>query len=607
MSLLSLSHQKCSPRICHSLPQSSFAKKINTVTASRRYNHLFINHYREPAMKLPSSRYSYKIQRLVTNRFPPSRKRLMSSLLSHRCVVASLHPLQLLSRNFLDHQELERIQDFEEQMNMLAFSPIRKSFLQRFLYRIKTILKKLYDAIYILCRSSEIAIRVSPIILTSPFSIFSSRVNNMMWRYTLYSIQKLGPAFVKISQWAATRRDIFPPSLCDQLSTLHDANFLHSWKYTHKVLKEAVGKEYHLCIDGRQGQSCALDKPTLVLDPTQVIGSGSVAQVYKATLLSKSSKQDVAIKVLHPNIQTKIERDLNLMKRIAELLHSLPIKYLQMMNLPHVQENFAEVMRAQIDLQIESNHLLQFRENFDSDKEGKISFPKPIYANECVLVEEYVDSLPISAYMPHTNEDEDNELHRIRRKEIAAPLLRSFLKMVFMDNYIHSDLHNGNIKVRKTQIKTPTGKMKEKYTIVFLDCGIVTQLSENDRRNLRDLIKAVILNNGQEAGRLMVERAKYETCSQVEGGIEQFSKGVGEIVSDFHDRRKEGLTLGAVRIGALLARVLDLCRVHGVEIDPAMSNVVMSTLVLEGLGRSLDPDTNLFDVALPFVLGHGKV
>ena len=149
--------------------------------------------------------------------------------------------------------------------------------------------------------------------------------------------------------------------------------------------------------------------------------------------------------------------------------------------------------------------------------------------------------------------------------------------------------------------------MKEKYTIVFLDCGIVTQLSENDRRNLRDLIKAVILNNGQEAGRLMVERAKYETCSQVEGGIEQFSKGVGEIVSDFHDRRKEGLTLGAVRIGALLARVLDLCRVHGVEIDPAMSNVVMSTLVLEGLGRSLDPDTNLFDVALPFVLGHGKV
>ena len=491
---------------------------------------------------------------------------------------------------------------------MIAVSPIQKSILQRVLSRIKKIWQKLYDAIYILCRSSEIAVRISPIILTSPASILSSRVNDVMWRYTLYSIQKLGPAFVKISQWAATRRDIFSPSLCDKLSTLHDANFLHSWKYTFQQLQETLGEEYHIVMDGTEDQSCALKKSTLVLDPNQVIGSGSVAQVYKATLINNSHRQEVAIKVLHPNIQSKIERDLSLMKRIAELLHSLPLQYIQMMNLPHVQENFAQVMRAQIDLQIESRHLENFRKNFDCDQEQncKISFPKPLYAHECVLVEEYVDSLPISAYMPH-NEEESNELHTIRRKEIAAPLLRSFLKMVFMDNYIHSDLHNGNIKVRKTQVKTPTGQMKEKYTIVFLDCGIVTQLSENDRRNLRDLIKAVILNNGQEAGRLMVERAKYETCSQVEGGIEQFSKGVGEIVSDFHDRRKEGLTLGAVRIGALLARVLDLCRVHGVEIDPAMSNVVMSTLVLEGLGRSLDPDTNLFDVALPFVLGHGKV
>ena len=105
----------------------------------------------------------------------------------------------------------------------------------------------------------------------------------------------------------------------------------------------------------------------------------------------------------------------------------------------------------------------------------------------------------------------------------------------------------------------------------------------------------------------MVERAKYERCSQVTGGVDAFAKGVEDIVSEFHDRRKEGLTLGAVRIGSLLSRVLDLCRVHGVEIDPAMASVVISTLVLEGLGRSLSPELNLLDFAKPFVMGRGTV
>jgi len=103
----------------------------------------------------------------------------------------------------------------------------------------------------------------------------------------------------------------------------------------------------------------------------------------------------------------------------------------------------------------------------------------------------------------------------------------------------------------------------------------------------------------------MVERAKYERCSQTPDGINLFAEKIEKIVLEFHDRRKEGLTLGAVRIGVLLTRVLDLCRIHGVEIDPAMASVVISTLVLEGLGRTLSPDLDLLNFARPFVLGRG--
>lgn len=140
-----------------------------------------------------------------------------------------------------------------------------------------------------------------------------------------------------------------------------------------------------------------------------------------------------------------------------------------------------------------------------------------------------------------------------------------------------------------------------------MDAGISNSLSPNDQQNLKDLFRAVIFNEGEKAGRLMVERAKYERCSQVPGGVDAFAKGVGDIVSEFHGRRKEGLTLGAVRIGGLLGRVLDLCRVHGVEIDPAMASVVISTFVLEGLGRSLSPELNLIDFARPFLMGGGTV
>jgi aarF domain-containing kinase len=184
------------------------------------------------------------------------------------------------------------------------------------------------------------------------------------------------------------------------------------------------------------------------------------------------------------------------------------------------------------------------------------------------------------------------------------------------------DLHPGNVLVRTYQPKlieppslfnfyhllsSSTSKDEVKRQVVFLDAGISFQLEKEDQRNLIDLFRAVVTNNGYEAGRLMVERAKYERCSQVEGGVDAFSTGIGEIVSEFHDRRKTGLTLGAVRIGSLLTRVLDLCRYHGVEIDPAMASVIVSTLVLEGLGRALEPKLNLIDFAMPFIMGRGKV
>jgi aarF domain-containing kinase len=253
-------------------------------------------------------------------------------------------------------------------------------------------------------------------------------------------------------------------------------------------------------------------------------------------------------------------------------------------------------------LRVESGNLQQFRANFyrtNKNEVGVICFPAPVegWIDQQVLVEDLVeDATPIAEFLQDASPS-----GWVIRRELAGPLLRAFLKMVFLDNFVHCDLHPGNVLVTVTNEPT---EHREKRSIVFLDAGISTSLSPSARKNLRDLFKAVILNKGDEAGRLMIERAPYERCSQVEGGVEAFSQAIGDIVREFHDNRRKGLTLGVVRIGTLLSRVLDLCRIHGVELCPEMANIVVSTLVLEGLGRSLEPDLNLIDFAVPFVLGR---
>ena len=461
-------------------------------------------------------------------------------------------------------------------------------------------------------------------------------VSDYTWMYIRSAITSLGPAFCKLGQWIATRRDIFPPNICDRLSVLHDRGVTHDGKYTHLALIDAFGTDYY-------------EKGLQWNEHSPIIGSGSAAQVYAVTLVQKVNDElvpyPVAVKVLHPRMTERVERDLYFVQTIARWLHALPMERIKLLNLPRAVENFGNLLLRQTDLQIEADNLRQFRNNFyhnneQNEHESAIFFPKPRdgWISRHVLVEDLVsDAIPISEYL------KDSTVEGIEiRKELASPLLRAFLKMIFIDNFVHCDLHAGNVLIQTYTITDPlpptttfsstvswmasffsnghnnsnanttsemnhTPVLEIKRKIVFLDAGIAMSLNPNDQRNLHDLFRAVLLNDGNRAGRLMVERAHYERCSQIPGGVDAFAAGIEDLVSEFHTRRKDGLTLGAVRIGSLLSRVLDLCRIYGVEIDPNMSSIVISTLVLEGLGRSLEPELNLIDFAVPFVLGRGRV
>lgn len=615
-----------------------FAEKRMFQTAGKRCSSLAVCRFSSSAARQQSSTWQASsvmrqgLQRNArlsrsSNRLPTIHTRSRGPRSFSSAAVATTPTFDLLHYFYFGHSQPAR--QGSHQQRILAMSSSTKlstalSSLPRLLWqRLLYWWRQFYKAWSVITRSTEVMLRFSPLCLLVPLSVLtqSSQISHWTWRYSISAIQALGPVAVKFCQWVATRRDIFPPELCDRLSILHDRGLPHSFQYTHQVLVEAFGEDYEA-----QG---------LVVKPEGVIGCGSAAQVYRGSLDDKlGGRKQVAIKVLHPQFSWSIDRDLTLLETIADWLHSLPSDTIRMVNLPRAAQNFGILLRRQADLTQEANNLQNFSTNFAKDT--KIVFPQPIqeWCHPKVLVEDFVgDAMPIAFFL----QDSTPRGQDVRR-ELAGPLLRAFLKMVFIDNFIHGDLHPGNVLVKTEEVSVSTSifgdwlsslfpifkassstateedtqatvpqPTETRRTIVFLDAGIANSLSRDDQRNLMDLFRAVLLNDGNRAGRLMVERAKYERCSQVPGGIDAFAKGVEDIVSEFHDRRKQGLTLGAVRIGSLLGRVLDLCRVHGVEIDPAMASVVISTLVLEGLGRSLSPELNLIDFAKPFVIGGGRV
>ena len=185
--------------------------------------------------------------------------------------------------------------------------------------------------------------------------------------------------------------------------------------------------------------------------------------MYRGTVVTEDGSgvppRPVAIKVLHPRMAKRVARDMRFVQTVSNFLHSLPVESIQLLDLPHAARNFTEILLLQADLRVEAVNLVQFRKNFyghnnGDDKDSAIFFPQPVegWIAKNVLVEDLIDgATPISKYLKDNTEE---GIHV--RKELASPLLRAFLKMVILDNFVHCDLHAGNVLIHTTTVKRRT-------------------------------------------------------------------------------------------------------------------------------------------------------
>lgn len=468
------------------------------------------------------------------------------------------------------------------------------------------------------------------------------------FKFLVRGMERAGPAFIKLGQWAASRSDIFPTEMCDIMSQLHSNAPAHSLHETKRIIRRAF--------DGRAFEDIFEEfdeKP---------LGVGAIAQVYKAKLkhnlavpadtevdeplnlrqnvrknvdiFIKSTPQRVpsnyvAIKVLHPGVERMVRRDLRIMGFFASMLNAIPT--IEWLSLPDEVSQFGEMMRLQLDLRIEAANLTIFRRNFKERTTAWFPYPHTEFTTRQVLVEEFAQGIPLSDFMENGG--------GVFQQEIADEGLDAFLRMLLLDNFVHADLHPGNIMVRFYQSgkpRLPFSRQKEddpqsqpdvtehvlarlrpfrhkkdlkawddelkkiddegfRPQLIFIDTGLVTELNATNRRNFLDLFKAVAEFDGYKAGHLMCER-----CRQPDAVIDEeiFALKMQHLVLGVKSRT---LALGNMKIGDILNEVLGMVRAHHVRMEGDFVNVVISILLLEGIGRSLNPDIDLLSSALPIL------
>ncbi|KAE8647500.1 probable serine/threonine-protein kinase abkC [Cucumis sativus] len=436
------------------------------------------------------------------------------------------------------------------------------------------------EGIILLFRALYLAILFSPSILMAPFAdVFGLRFRKLWLQVVHRSLEKGGPAFIKWGQWAATRPDLFPRDLCIELSKLHTKAPEHSFAYSRKTIERAFGRKLSEIFENFEEEPVA---------------SGSIAQVHRASLKFRYPGQQmepmvVAVKVRHPGVGELIRRDFIIIDFVAKISKFIPT--LNWLRLDESVQQFAVFMMSQVDLAREAAHLSRFIYNFRRWKD--VSFPKPVYplVHPAVLVETYEQGESVSHYV------DGLEGYERLKSSLAHIGTHALLKMLLVDNFIHADMHPGNILVRVSPEKSRRKRLfKSKPHVVFLDVGMTAELSGNDRVNLLEFFKAVARRDGRTVAERALKLAKQQNCPDPEAFIEEVTNAF-----DFWATPEGDLVHPAEALQQLLEKV----RRYRVNIDGNVCTVMVTTLVLEGWQRKLDPSYNVMETLQTLLLKAG--
>lgn len=374
------------------------------------------------------------------------------------------------------------------------------------------------------------------------------------------ALQELGPVWIKLGQMLSTRRDLFPPLIADQLALLQDRVAPFDGHLAKQQIEKSMGD---LPIEAWFDD--------FNIEP---LASASIAQVHTATL--KSNGKQVVIKVIRPDILPVIRADMKLIYRLARWVPHLLPDGRRLRPLEVVRE-YEKTLIDELDLLRESANAIQLRRNFEN---SPMLYIPEIYSDYCsptMMVMERIYGIPVSDVAAL-------EANGTNLKLLAERGVQVFFTQVFRDSFFHGDMHPGNIFVSYEHPHDPQ--------YIGIDCGIVGSLNKEDKRYLAENFIAFFNRDYRKVAELHVDSGWVPPDTNVE----EFEFAIRTVCEPIFEK-----PLAEISFGHVLLNLFNTARRFNMEVQPQLVLLQKTLLYIEGVGRQLYPQLDLWKTAKPFL------
>ncbi|MCS0353289.1 ubiquinone biosynthesis regulatory protein kinase UbiB [Vibrio ordalii] len=373
------------------------------------------------------------------------------------------------------------------------------------------------------------------------------------------ALQELGPVWIKFGQMMSTRRDLFPPHIADQLALLQDKVAPFDGVLAKTQMEKALGGALETWFD------------EFDIEP---LASASIAQVHTAKL--KSSGREIVLKVIRPDIRPVIDADIKLMYRMAKIVAKALPEARRLKPVEVVRE-YEKTLLAELDLRREAANAIQLRRNFENSEELYIPEIIPDFSNETVMVSERIYGIQVS-------DIEGLAANGTNMKLLAERGVSVFFTQVFRDSFFHADMHPGNVFVNPAHPDNPQW--------IGLDCGIVGTLNSEDKRYLAENFLAFFNRDYRRVAQLHVDSGWVPR----ETNIDEFEFAIRVVCEPIFAK-----PLCEISFGHVLLNLFNTARRFNMEVQPQLVLLQKTLLYVEGLGRQLYPQLDLWQTAKPFL------
>ena len=368
------------------------------------------------------------------------------------------------------------------------------------------------------------------------------------------SIQEMGTTFIKLGQFLSTRPDIIGENLSSQLEKLQDRLPPFSSYEAKEIIKKNLGNEIFKSI----------------INFGEPIAAASIAQVHKAQINDNGIIKDVAIKILRPDIKKTFNDEIDALMLVAYLVENLVSKT-KRLKLIEVVFLLKEITNHEMDLRFEAAAANEFKENTKNDAGFHVPQIYWNFTSEEVLTLDWIEGISI-------REKEILETKKIDIKNISTDIIQHFLRHAVRDGFFHADMHQGNLFIDENGRITP------------IDFGIMGRMDKLNRRYLAEILFGFVQRDYKKVAEVHIVAGLVPNNVNVDE-LAQALRSIGEPIF--------GQSVKDISGGKLLKQLFDVTEKFNMQTQPQLLLLQKTMVVVEGVARKLNPDTNIWDTSKP--------